>query len=335
MVEPSVKLVISCVSDEFGDYREDLRSNLTNPYVEVKIQTDFKGSGGPTLDMLAEYIAACDVVIHLVGDMSGPPPEPSSVDDLLNKQSNLRDGLASRNMERDALGNLTYTQWEAWLAIVLGKKLLIATPVAEASRGPEFAPTNASRALQAEHLRRLRAVDYHPQVLFTSRDNLVANILTSVVISSLMNYVHRQKQNQLNGLIAEYSPSGRIGKLRNKERSFWDAKDLRNQLSGYNRQIEAGDCHPLEMMNFILKVVNENPKQAKRISQITDFYMSVIDQANMGIIDDKSACSHFGKDIEGWQRTYLLLLEEFVPDSRGPIQPRLFAFAKKCGESLP
>jgi hypothetical protein len=334
MFEPSVKLFLSCVSDEFGDYREDLRNELTSPYVEVKIQENFKGLGEATLEMLAQYITACDAVIHLVGDMSGSLPVPSSVDNLLKKQPHLRHDLESQNMGRAALGSLTYTQWEAWLAIVLGKKLLIVTPVAEALRGAAFAPTNASLASQAEHLRRLCGIDRYPEV-FTNRDNLVLKVLTSAVISPLMDYVQRQKHTQLNGLLDEYSSSGSIGKLRSKERSFWDAKDLRKKLNDYNRQIEVEGCHPLEMMNFILKVVNENPKQAKRISRITDFYMSVIDQADLGTIDYKSACSHFGKDIAGWQRTYLLLLEEFVPDNRGPIQPRLFAFATKCGESLP
>lgn len=334
MVEPSVKLFLSCVSAEFGDYREVLRRNLTNPYVEVKIQEDFKNSAGATLEMLAQYIAACDVVIHFVGDMSGLLPAPSSVDDLLNNRPRLRDGLASKDMGRDALVSLTYTQWEAWLAIVLGKKLLIVTPDPEASRGPEFVPTDLSRASQAEHLRRLCAIDRYPEV-FTNRDNLVTKVLTSAVIVPLMEYVGYQKQNRLNELIAEYSPSGKIGKLRNKERSFWDRRDLRSELNNYNRKIEIGECHPLEMMNFILKVANENPKQSERISRITDFYMSLIDQADLGTIDYRSACTHFGKDIAGWQRTYLLLLEEFVPDSRGRIQPRLFAFANKCGESLP
>ena len=108
MVEPSVKLFLSCVSTEFGDYREVLRRNLTNPYVEVKIQEDFKNSAGATLEMLAQYIAACDVVIHFVGDMSGLLPAPSSVDDLLNNRPRLRDGLASKDMGREALVNNIY-----------------------------------------------------------------------------------------------------------------------------------------------------------------------------------------------------------------------------------
>jgi hypothetical protein len=37
-----VKLFLSCVSDEFGDYRETVRRALTRSNVEIKIQEDFE-----------------------------------------------------------------------------------------------------------------------------------------------------------------------------------------------------------------------------------------------------------------------------------------------------
>ena len=49
MAGHSVKLFLSCVSDEFGGYRDVLRRALTRPNVEVKIQEDFKALGGDTL----------------------------------------------------------------------------------------------------------------------------------------------------------------------------------------------------------------------------------------------------------------------------------------------
>ena len=45
----AVQLFLSCVSDEFGGYRDALRGALTRPNVEVKIQEDFKALGGDTL----------------------------------------------------------------------------------------------------------------------------------------------------------------------------------------------------------------------------------------------------------------------------------------------
>ena len=70
----SVKVFLSTVSDEFSAYRDQLRSDLTRHNVEVKVQEDFKNLGGDTLDKLDIYIAHCDAVVHLVGDMSGSEP---------------------------------------------------------------------------------------------------------------------------------------------------------------------------------------------------------------------------------------------------------------------
>jgi hypothetical protein len=66
-----VRVFLSTVANEFGDYRDRLRSKLTRHNVEVKIQEDFKDLGGVTLDKLDFYIKACDAVVHLVGDMTG------------------------------------------------------------------------------------------------------------------------------------------------------------------------------------------------------------------------------------------------------------------------
>ena len=48
--------------------------------------------------------------------------------------------------------SVSYTQWEAWLALYHDKLLLIAKAGDSAERGPEDAPTDASRAAQARAL---------------------------------------------------------------------------------------------------------------------------------------------------------------------------------------
>ena len=154
-----VKLFLSCVSDEFGDYRDALRRALTRPNVEIKIQEDFQALGGDTLAMLEEYVATCDVVVHFVGDMAGSTPQPTSVDDLLKRRPELAARLTEKGMDRDALGRLTYTQWEAWLAIGFNqngakKNLVIVTPAYGVNRGAKFAPTDATRDSQTDHLTR-------------------------------------------------------------------------------------------------------------------------------------------------------------------------------------
>jgi hypothetical protein len=59
-----VRIFLSAVSDEFADYRDQLRSDLTRHNVEVKVQEDFKDYGSVMLDKLDLYITACDAVVH-------------------------------------------------------------------------------------------------------------------------------------------------------------------------------------------------------------------------------------------------------------------------------
>ena len=186
-----VKLFLSCVSDEFGAYRDALRKRLKRLNVEIEIQETFKARGGDTLALLEDYIKVCDVVIHFVGEMAGSPPPATSVDDLLCRQPELAARLTEKGMDREALGRLTYTQWEAWLAIGFNevgkrKNLVIVRPSDGLALSPTFAPTDASRAAQAEHLSRLMAIDLHPGPPFTGDADLAAYVFATPVLDALV-----------------------------------------------------------------------------------------------------------------------------------------------------
>jgi len=206
VADNSVKLFLSCVSNEFGAYRDALRRALTLPNVEVKIQEDFKPQGGDTLGMLEDYIAKCDAIVHFVGDMVGSAPAPPSVDDLLARQTGLAAALAAKGLTREALGSLTYTQWEAWLAIAFDRKLLIVAPAEGIARGPNCSPSDASRASQTEHLKRLRAINRYPGPPFASADNLVAQIITSAVIDALVKAAQQPARQPRNLPFASLGP---------------------------------------------------------------------------------------------------------------------------------
>jgi len=136
-----ISVFLSTVSDEFRAYRDQLRSDLTRHDVAVKVQEDFKGLGGDTLDKLDVYIAHCDAVVHLVGEMTGAAPEEREQQALLRKYEDFRAKLPPLD---DALRSgepISYTQWEAWLALYHGKTLLIA-------KAEPAAPRVASGATQ-------------------------------------------------------------------------------------------------------------------------------------------------------------------------------------------
>jgi hypothetical protein len=130
-----VRIFLSTVSDEFRDYRDQLRHDLTRHNVEVKVQEDFKDLGTVTLDKLDVYITNCDAVVHLVGDMTGAAAKPDSTKSMLAKYPDLPDRLPPlRQPLADGLA-ISYTQWEAWLALYHGKLLVIAKADDAAPRG--------------------------------------------------------------------------------------------------------------------------------------------------------------------------------------------------------
>jgi hypothetical protein len=155
--QTSLRIFLSGVSDEFGAYRDQLNKDLTRHNVSVKVQEDFKDLSGDTLDTLDVYIAHCDAVVHLLGDMCGATAGEQQQRALLAKHPDLLRTLPPLGDALNTGVHLPYTHWEAWLALYHGRPLVIAKAADGAPRGPRFAPNSASRAAQMEHIKRLRA----------------------------------------------------------------------------------------------------------------------------------------------------------------------------------
>lgn len=124
-----VQLLLSCVSAEFSSYCEALRHALTRPNVEVNVQEDFIVSGTPTLEKLDDYIQRYDWEIHLVGDKAGSMAKPESLAAMRDRYLDLASRLPTVAASLAPGGPpLSYTQWEAWLALLHRRKLFIADP---------------------------------------------------------------------------------------------------------------------------------------------------------------------------------------------------------------
>jgi hypothetical protein len=180
----SVSIFLSAVSDEFYDYREQLRHLLTRPNVAVKIQEDFQDSGTVILDKLDVYITACNAVVHLVGDMTGSAANAVSTVAIAEKYADLVVRVKPLRLPLENRLDISYTQWEAWLALYHSKPLFIAKADDIAPRGPRFDPTDASRVSQRAHLDRLQAAG-HYGCTFTNADNLAAHILGGAILDLL------------------------------------------------------------------------------------------------------------------------------------------------------
>jgi tetratricopeptide (TPR) repeat protein len=152
----------------------------------VKAQEDFKDLGFSTLVKLDDYIGHCDAVVHLVGDMTGADAEAQCAVAIRARHKDLPEILPPLGAALAAGAGVSYTQWEAWLALYHGKALLIAQAAEGAPRGPAHAPTEASRAAQQAHLARLRAFGRYPQKdPFTSPDHLASQIAYTTILDLL------------------------------------------------------------------------------------------------------------------------------------------------------
>jgi tetratricopeptide (TPR) repeat protein len=178
-----IQLFLSTVSEEFKGYREVLRHNLNLPDVTIQIQEDFIAGGVPTLDKLDLYIRECDAVIHLVGDGLGSRAKPRSLAYLNDHYPDLGSRVPPLGGFLAADGpSLSYTQWEAWLALLHGRKLLICVPTPEAPREEGFTCDPQQQVLQQEHLARLRSFEAYPEVSFRSIDHLTWQIQSSLFL---------------------------------------------------------------------------------------------------------------------------------------------------------
>ena len=177
----SVRIFLSTVSDEFRDYRDQLRHDLTRQNVEVKVQEDFKDVGSVTLDKLDVYIAACDAVVHLVGEMTGAAANAESTRTIVGKYPDLAEKLPPLREFLENRLDISYTQWEAWLALYHDKLLQIAKAHDEAPRGPQFAPTEELRRAARASRTAARRQRY-PGCTSTARTISPSRILSGAIL---------------------------------------------------------------------------------------------------------------------------------------------------------
>jgi hypothetical protein len=194
-----VRLFISTVTDEFRSYRDELRRVLSRPNVDIHVQEDFIPTGTETLDKLDTYIAECDAVIHLAGDMTGAWAAPTSLQSLRARYPDLAEVLPPLKPSLET-GEppLSYTQWEAYLAVYHGKPLVIALPEPGTPRDAKHRVEADRQASQRAHLARLRALGRYAEFTFGNSDQLAANILRSSILD-LLATADRQQAARLKG----------------------------------------------------------------------------------------------------------------------------------------
>jgi hypothetical protein len=112
-------------------------------------------------------------------------PPDFCVRELLERYQNLKTGIPPLAKAIERQEPISYTQWEAWLALFLRKTMLIVVPGEMGARGPKFAPTAETRKAQDDHLKRLKTIDRFPGDPFVNEDGLTIQILHSALIPAL------------------------------------------------------------------------------------------------------------------------------------------------------
>jgi hypothetical protein len=143
------KVFLSTVTTEFGSLRAALARSVRHSSLKVVHQDDFAHRGVLTLQTLEEEIRGSEIVFHILGAQSGAPAPAGQVRDFLQRHPAFQKRFPE--IAADGLqGKVSYTQWEAWMALYFEKRLAVF----------QIDVANTEGAQQA-HARRLR--DHDPE----------------------------------------------------------------------------------------------------------------------------------------------------------------------------
>jgi hypothetical protein len=171
----SETLFLSTVTKEFGAFRSRLARFLERiKTIHVRHQDDFFHHGVPTLHMLEEEIVKSQFVVHIIGVEPGWSPPVDQVEAFLSRHKGFVERFPAVAKAARA-GQVSATQWEAWLALFFGKRLY----------SYELPDRLAANSPQKLHSERLHAAHEHPKTV-ANEDALFEEILGSLIERGLL-----------------------------------------------------------------------------------------------------------------------------------------------------
>lgn len=174
----SRRIFLSAASSEFGPLRLKLAALLLRSGINVEHQDIFPQTASDLVRKLGALVRECSLVVHIVGHFPGSVASPTAVVDLLDDVPR-RDFLRRFPQLQHELGDLsgiTYTQWEAFLALHYGIPVLLYAP--SDACDPAIKTVKAD-FVQKQHLDHLRIVGRHPEFC-ADESEFVGKILADV-----------------------------------------------------------------------------------------------------------------------------------------------------------
>ena len=182
MTTEFAKLFLSAVTNEFGSFREAVRVQIDRRGIRIETQESFLAHGDRTLIMLDDYVADCDAVVHLFGEMSGEIAPEASRKAILDRYPDLSQKL---QLDQKKIQQLSYSQWEAWLAIYHGISLYIAPALPGVKvDNPLTDSVEAARQRQSQqdHIAALNRNEFYAsdKLAFETKEHLVIALLRTL-----------------------------------------------------------------------------------------------------------------------------------------------------------
>jgi hypothetical protein len=111
--------------------------------------------------------------------MTGSSPPLLATENLLARYADFTQRLPVLARQIAALQAVSYTQWEAYLAVYHQKPLILAVPRDSAPRDQRFLSDDNQRNAQRTHLLRLREFGRYPEIEFSNGDRLAVDLFRS------------------------------------------------------------------------------------------------------------------------------------------------------------
>jgi len=270
----SVQIFLSAVSDEFQEYRDQLRKDLTRHNTAVKVEEDFKQGGKSTLENLDVYIRSCDAVVHLVGDMTGSRPKRPSIEYILTTYPHVRDKLPVL-CSGAGIEGISYTQWEAWLAIYHDKALFVAEADRAAPRGANYAVTPQSHAEQRAHLEKLQTFERYRACKFKNLDDLAKHVAFGVILDLLAADLANTRPAALVEPLADMAAMAFVDLMRLVCVAGNDAARVVNEPR-YPEFVDVADLHLAELKTHVTRIIAQISLEAIRRYETVERHMSYV-----------------------------------------------------------
>ena len=153
------RIFLSAASAEYKPLRGKLDAILRRSGFDTELEEIFPQSHSDTVRKLGDLIQNCSLILHIVGHLPGSVAEPQAVRDLLANipAAQLLHGHPELRAALGDFSGITYTQWEAFLALHYGIPLFVYAPADAFATGKPL-----DTFPQKTHLHRLLLAGRYP-----------------------------------------------------------------------------------------------------------------------------------------------------------------------------